>query len=76
MEEQKLVKIFLWKVLKKSRHETNSFERQMLNLPKDVEESLRGYKHLQGFSGVPEMDPLTLFENFIKEILINYKMTL
>jgi len=37
-----------------------------LNLPKDVEESLRGYKDLQGFSGVPEMDPLTLFDKFYK----------
>ena len=37
-----------------------------LNLPKDVEESLRGYKDLQGFSGVPEMDPLTLFDRFYK----------
>ena len=37
-----------------------------LNLPEDVEESLRGYKDLQGFSGVPEMDPLTLFDKFYK----------
>ena len=37
-----------------------------LNLPKDVEESLRGYKDLQGFSGVPEMDPLNLFDKFYK----------